>query len=66
MKSFGYKKEIIGTTSADNNFLDTEVVVLLKYLRDFLRFLNLPLINCEVELICDNKSNASYEKINNP
>ena len=50
MKSFDYKKKIIGTTPADNNTLDTEAVILLKYLRNFLGFLNLRLINCEAEL----------------
>ena len=50
MKSFEYKKKILGTTPADNNTLDTEVVLLLKHLRNFLGFLNLPLINYEVEL----------------
>ena len=34
-KSFKYKKKIIGNTPADNNTLDTEVVVSLKYLSIF-------------------------------
>ena len=37
-------------TPNDNNTLDTEVVVPLKYLSNFLGFLDLPLINCEIEL----------------
>ena len=48
-KSFEYKKKIIGRTPADNNTLDTEVVVPLKDLVNFWRFLDLPLINCEIE-----------------
>ena len=34
----------------DNNILNAEVVVLLKYLSNFWEFLDLPLINCEIEL----------------
>ena len=48
-KSFEYKTKLIGTTPNDNT-LKAEVVVPLKYLSNFLRFLNLPLINCEIEL----------------
>ena len=49
-KSFEYKTKIIGNTPADNNTLDTEVVVPLKFFSNFWTFLDLPLINCEVEL----------------
>ena len=49
-KSFEYKIKIIGRTSANNNALDTEVVVTLKYLSNFWRSLDLPLINCKIEL----------------
>ena len=49
-KSFEYKTELIGRTPNNNNILDAEVVVPLKYLSNFWRFLDLPLINCEVEL----------------
>ena len=48
-KSFEYKTKIIGSTS-NNNMLDAKVVVPLKYLSNFWRFLDLPLINCEIEL----------------
>ena len=34
-KSFGYKTKIIGRTPDDDNILDTEVVVTLKYLNNF-------------------------------
>ena len=49
-KSFEYKTKLIGSTSNDNNTLDAEVVVPLKYLSNFWRSLDLPLINCETEL----------------
>ena len=48
-KSFEYRAKIIGRTPDDNNTLDTEAVVLLKYLSKFWRFLDLPLIDCEIE-----------------
>ena len=48
--SFEYKTKIIGKTPDDKNTLETEVVVPLKYLRNFWRFLVFPLINCEIEL----------------
>ena len=43
-KSFKYKTKI-RRTPADNNTLNAEVVVPLKYLSNFWRCLNLPLIN---------------------
>ena len=46
-KSFEYKTKIIGSTL---NILDKEVTVQLKYVSNFWRFLDLPLINCEIEL----------------
>ena len=49
-KSFEYRTKVIGKTLADHDILDTKVIVALKYLSNFKRFLNLPLINCEVEL----------------
>ena len=48
-KSFEYKIKI-GRTPSNDNILDTEVVVPLKYLRSFGKFVNLPLISCEKEL----------------
>ena len=41
-KSFEYKIKIIGRTPADNNTLDSEVVVPLRYLSNFWRSLDLP------------------------
>ena len=49
-KPFKYKTKIKGSTLADNNRLDTEVVVPIKYLSNFLKFLDLPLINREIAL----------------
>ena len=49
-KSFEYKTKIIGRTLDANNTLNAEVVVPLKYLNNFWRFLDLPLISCEIEL----------------
>ena len=43
-KSFELKTAIIGRTPDNNNTLDTEVAVPLKYLRIFFRFFDLPLI----------------------
>ena len=40
-KSFEYKTKKIGSTPNNNNILDTEVVVPLKYLSKFWRSLNL-------------------------
>ena len=49
-KSFEYKTKIIERTPDANNTLNAEVVAPLKYLNNFWRFLDLPLISCEVEL----------------
>ena len=48
--SFEYKIKIIGSTPKDNNILDAEVVAPLKFQTNFWRSLDLPLINCEIEL----------------
>ena len=51
-ESFKYKRTIIGKTPEDNDSLtNTKVVIPLKNLSNFWRALNIPLINCEVELI---------------
>ena len=55
--SFSFKAKITGQTIADNNNgnitgkVDVEIMVQLKYLSNFWRILEMPLINCEVELI---------------
>ena len=48
-KSFEYKTKIMRRTPEDNT-LNAKILVPLKYLSNFLRFLNLPLINCKTEL----------------
>ena len=51
-ESFKYKTSIIGKTTNDNDSLtDAEVVIPLKHLGNFWRHLDIPLINCETELI---------------
>ena len=49
-KSFEYKTKTIGRTPDGNNTSDADVVVPLKYLSNFWRFLDLLLIDCEIEL----------------
>ena len=48
---FKYKKSIIGKTPSDGNTKEVEFTVPLRYLRNFWRTLDMPLINCEVNLV---------------
>ena len=48
--SFNFKTKITGKTN-DNGRKNVEIMVPLKYLSNFWRTLEMPLINCEVELI---------------
>ena len=50
-KSFDYKTSITGKLKGIERTKDVEIVVLLKYLSNFWRTLNMPLINCEINLI---------------
>ena len=51
-ESFKYKTNIIGKTPEENDTLTVvKVVISLKHLSNFFRALNIPLINCEIELI---------------
>ena len=50
-EAFKYKVKITGKTPADKNTKDVEIIVPLKYLSNFWRTLEMPLINCEVNLI---------------
>ena len=43
--------KIIRNTSADGNTKDVEIAVPLKYLSSFWRNLEMPLINCEINII---------------
>ena len=49
-KYFEYKTKITGNIQAVNNRLDGEVLVPLKYLSNFWRSLDLPLVKWEIEL----------------
>ena len=50
-ESFKSKIKITGKTPDDDNEKDVEIIVPLKYLSNFWRSLEMPLINCEVNLI---------------
>ena len=50
-ESFKSKIKITGNTPANGNKKDIEIIVPLKYLSNFWRTLEMPLINCEVILI---------------
>ena len=49
-KSFEYKTKIIGNTPSNNRMLEAEVVVLLKYLSNFWRSFDWPLIECDIKV----------------
>ena len=50
--SFDYKIKLLGNPTVNNNVatLNVKVVVLLKYLSNFFRLLEMPLINCKIKL----------------
>ena len=51
-KSFDYKANFISNVTHNNlTKNDVKIVIPLKYLSNFWKNLNMPLINCEVELI---------------
>ena len=50
MTSFKFKVKIKGETPDNGNTKDVEITVPLKYLSNFWRALEIPLINCEVNL----------------
>ena len=62
-RSFEYKAEMTGSTSANNNRLDAERVSLLKYLSNFWRSLGFPLIHCEIELDLSCSKNYAISEI---
>ena len=49
-ESFEYKTKLTGNMPNNNNVLEAEVVVPLKYLGNFWRSVDLPLINFEIKL----------------
>ena len=50
-ESFKSKVKITGKTPNNGNTKDVEIIVPLKYLSNFWRTIEMPLINCEVNLI---------------
>ena len=50
-ESFKYKLKITGNTPADDNTKDVETMVPLNYLSNFWRTFEMPLNNCEINLI---------------
>ena len=50
-KSFDYKTSITEKLEGNNTEKEVEIVVPLKYLSNFWRTLDMPLINCEINLI---------------
>ena len=50
-ESFKSKIQITGNTPANGNTEDVEIAVPLKYLRNFWRTLEMPVINCEINLV---------------
>ena len=56
--SFNFKTKITGQTCDDGRIHDVEIMVPLKYLSNFWRTLEMPLINCEVELILNWSANC--------
>ena len=50
-KSFKYKLKITGKFPKNANKKDVEIIVPLKYLSNFWRTLEMPIINCEVDLL---------------
>ena len=48
--SFKYKSNILGNPAADGVLKNAKIVVPLRYLRNFWRSLEMPLINCKIHL----------------
>ena len=55
--SFKFKSNIISKTN-NNGIINVEIMFPLKYLSNFWRTLEMPLINCEVELILNQSANC--------
>ena len=60
--SFKFKTKITGETGNDGT-KDVEIIVPLKYLSNFWRTLEMPLINCEVNLILTWSSTCDYASV---
>ena len=50
-ESFKYKASIVGKTLNNDSLTNAEVVVPFKHLSNFCRSLDMPLINCEIEIV---------------
>ena len=64
-KSFKSKVKITGKPPNNGNTKDVEIIVPLKYLSNFWRTLEMPLINCEVILILTWSKDESLRKVCN-
>ena len=64
--SFKFKNRLTGQTN-DDGIINVQIMVPLKYLSSFWRTLEIPLINCEIELIltCSRNSVIIITDINN-
>ena len=54
---YNFKTKITGQTN-NNGIINVEIMVPLKYLSNFWRTLEMPLINCEIEFILDWSKNC--------
>ena len=67
---FNFKTKITGQTAADNNTgniagrVNVEIMILLRYLSNYWRTLEMPSINCEIELVLDWSANCDIIYIN--
>ena len=70
LKSFNYKINITGKLEFTNTAKNAEIAVPLKYLSNFWRRLDMPLINCEVSLTLTCSEicifTTAVDAINNP
>ena len=64
--SFNFKTKITGQTN-NNGIINVQIMVPLKYLSNFWRTIEMPLINCEVELILNWSADCViiYTNVNN-
>ena len=63
--SFNFKTKITGQINDDGEINSVEIMVPLKYVSNFWRTLEMPLINCEIELILDWSVNCVIISTNN-
>ena len=62
--SFNSKSNIIGKTNVNGDIEHAEIMIPLKYLSNFWRTLEMPLINCEIEFILTWSKNCVIISIN--